>query len=175
MNHGTRIWRFINKIDVGYKRVMSHIYTHTHTPGMKCEFWGSAKFNILGHNWPGQNIKMSTGRLNLLNYVNICTYWLLLSREDGFFHLEPHLRIHDVKLEVVVEYWIWRCLIKKSMPDTVNIQIWQNNKVCCGQNICVLLHFCFFGLCPNPNILPTAYLIILRNPYDYCLRHWFFN
>jgi hypothetical protein len=29
---------------------------------------------------------------------------LLLSREDGFFRLEPHLRIHDVKPEVVVEY-----------------------------------------------------------------------
>ena len=76
---------------------------------------------------------------------------LLLSREDEFFHLEPHLRIHDVKPEVVVEYWIWRCLIKKSMPDTVSIRIWQNNEVCCGQNICVLLHFCFFSLCPNPN------------------------
>jgi hypothetical protein len=24
---------------------------------------------------------------------------LLLSREDGFFQFEPHLRIHDVKLE----------------------------------------------------------------------------
>jgi hypothetical protein len=107
---------------------------------------------------------------------------LLLSREDGFFRLEPHLRIHDVKPEVVVEYWIWRCLIKKSMPDTVSIQIWLNNKVCCGQNIhvCVLLHFYFFGLCHNtncnkvhPNILSTTYLIILPNPYVYCVQHWF--
>jgi hypothetical protein len=36
---------------------------------------------------------------------------LLLSREDGFFHLEPNLQNHDVKPEVVVEFWIWWCLI----------------------------------------------------------------
>jgi hypothetical protein len=34
---------------------------------------GSAKFNIFSHNWLDQSIYMSTGRLNLLNYVDICT------------------------------------------------------------------------------------------------------
>jgi hypothetical protein len=30
---------------------------------------------------------------------------LLLSRVDGFFQFEPHLRIHDVKLEVAVNIY----------------------------------------------------------------------
>jgi len=29
---------------------------------------------------------------------------LLLSREDGFYHLEPHRESHDVKAEVVLEF-----------------------------------------------------------------------
>ena len=29
---------------------------------------------------------------------------LLLSREDGFFHLEPNLQNHDVKPERAVEF-----------------------------------------------------------------------
>jgi hypothetical protein len=31
---------------------------------------------------------------------------LLLSREDGFFQFEPHLRIHDVKPEVAVNIYV---------------------------------------------------------------------
>jgi hypothetical protein len=42
---------------------------------------------------------MSTGRLNLLNYVDICIY-------RAFTQFEPHLRIHDVKPEVAVNIYV---------------------------------------------------------------------
>jgi hypothetical protein len=40
---------------------------------------------------------------------------LLLSGEDGFFQLESHLRIHDVKPEVAVNIYVSinECLVEK--------------------------------------------------------------
>ena len=51
---------------------------------------------------------MSTGRLNLLNYVDICIY-------RAFTQFEPHLRIHDVKPEVAVNIYVSinECLVEK--------------------------------------------------------------
>jgi hypothetical protein len=40
---------------------------------------------------------------------------LLLSRQDGFFQFDPHLRIHDVKPEVAVNIYVSinECLVEK--------------------------------------------------------------
>ena len=51
---------------------------------------------------------------------------LLLSREDRFFHLEPNLENHDVKPEVVVEFWIWhwidvlKVVMNKKKPEQIS-------------------------------------------------------